>query len=367
MSLTFRLAVTLLVGFAVNLAGTPLIIRLAHRHRWYDEQNHRKIHTENIPRLGGIGIFLGMVASAALALLLSPVSPETVSTGDIGSVGRAGFAAMLGYYGPALGGMALIFAVGLVDDFRNLRAVLKLAVQVLAAALVTIGPFTIDRITIPFIWYNIELGVLGYPVTIVWIVAVSNAVNLIDGIDGLAGGTSAIAMLFFAIIGLLVGEGVPTLLAVGIFGSLLAFLVYNGPPAKIFMGDAGSYVLGFSLAVFPLILAGGTGSSLDLIPAITLLAIPLVDMTSSVLRRMRRGKHPFSPDREHIHHRLMDRGYGPWKILAIVYGAAVVLGVIAVTWYLIPKNPGTALSIAVWAVGIGLVAWLTVSARRNPD
>ena len=365
MTLTLRILLTMLAGFVVTVGMTPLIIHLAHRNHWYDELNHRKIHTEAIPRLGGFGIFLGMFISAIVAFV--------VSTGQSGlpaglfpnATGVAGFWTLAVYFSPVIGGMIIIHLVGLIDDFRNLRALLKLTIQIVAAIVVTLGPFRIERITVPYIWYNVELGLLSYPVTVVWIVAVSNAVNLIDGIDGLAGGASAITVLFFAVIALLVGQGVTALLAIGVFGSLVAFLVFNGPPARIFMGDSGSYVLGFTLSVFPLILADGTGDSLDMIPAITLLAVPILDMTSSVFRRMRRGKHPFSPDREHIHHRLMDRGFGTWKILAVIYGTCILLGVVAVSWYVLPKNLDMAIILAVWSVSVILVLWLSWSGRRN--
>jgi UDP-GlcNAc:undecaprenyl-phosphate/decaprenyl-phosphate GlcNAc-1-phosphate transferase len=367
MTLTLRILITMLAGFIVNAGLTPLIIYLAHRNRWYDELNHRKIHTENIPRLGGFGIFMGMLISAAVAFAVSTGQPGLPTGLSSDTTGIAGFWQLVVYFSPVIGGMIIIHLVGLIDDFRNLRALLKLIIQVVAAVIVTLGPFRIERITVPFIWYNLELGAFAFPVTVVWIVAVSNAVNFIDGIDGLAGGSSAIAALFFAVIALLVGQGVSALLAIGIFGSLIAFLMFNSPPARIFMGDSGSYVLGFALGVFPLILADGTGNSLDMFPAITLLAIPILDMASSVLRRMRRGKHPFSADREHIHHRLMDRGLGTWRILAVIYGTCIVLGVTAVSWYMLPKDLDMAITLAVWSVCIALVLWLTWSGRKRED
>ncbi len=365
MTLTLRILLTMLAGFVVTVGITPLIIHLAHRNHWYDELNHRKIHTEAIPRLGGFGILLGVFISAIVAFVVSTGQPGLPAGLSPNATGAAGFWTLAVYFSPVIGGMIIIHLVGLIDDFRNLRALLKLMIQIVAAIVVTLGPFRIERITVPFIWYNVELGLLSYAVTVVWIVAVSNAVNLIDGIDGLAGGASAITVLFFAVVALLVGQGVTALLAIGVFGSLVAFLMFNGPPARIFMGDSGSYVLGFTLSVFPLILADGTGNSLDMIPAVTLLAVPILDMTSSVFRRMRRGKHPFSPDREHIHHRLMDRGFGTWKILAVIYGACILLGVVAVSWYVLPKNLDMTIILAVWFVCVVLVLWLSWSGRRN--
>lgn len=365
MTLTLRILLTMLAGFVVTVGVTPLVIHLAHRNQWYDELNHRKIHTEAIPRLGGFGIFLGLIISAVVAFIVSTGQPGLPTGLSPDVTGVTGFWLLVAYFSPVIGGMIIIHLVGLIDDFRNLRALLKLVIQIVAAIVVTLGPFRIERITVPFIWYNVELGLLSYPVTVVWIVALSNAVNFIDGIDGLAGGSSAITVLFFSVIALLVGQGVTALLAIGVFGSLIAFLMFNGPPARIFMGDSGSYVLGFTLSVFPLILADGTGNSLDMIPAVTLLAIPILDMTSSVFRRMRRGKHPFSADREHIHHRLMDRGFGTWRILAVIYGACILLGVVAVSWYLLPKNLDMAITLTVWSACVILVLWLSWSSRQR--
>lgn len=351
-------------GFVVNLGLTPLIIYLAHRHQWYDETNHRKIHTEDIPRLGGIGIFVGMLVSAFVAFLVSAGGPGLPST--VAAEG-GGFGSLVLHFAPILIGMILIHSLGLIDDFRDLRASLKFVIQIVAAVVVTLGPFRIERIPIPFVWYTLELGWFSYPVTVLWIVAISNAVNFIDGIDGLAGGTSAIAALFLAVVALMVGQGVWALVAIGLFGSLIAFLVFNGPPARIFMGDSGSYVLGFALGVFPLVLADGSGSTLDMVPGITLLAVPILDMTSSVLRRMRRGRHPFSADREHVHHRLMDHGLGTWSILLVMYGVCIVLGIVSISWFFLSTNVGMAIVFAVWLICIVFVVWLSRSSRHRPE
>lgn len=357
-----QLLLTILTGLIVNASLTPLIIGLAHRNSWYDEKNHRKIHTDDTPRIGGVGIFVGVLAATIVTILMG-AAESGVFAATPGTPLSAGELVL--YFLPALGGMVIIHALGLVDDFRNLRAVLKLVIQIAAATVVTLGPFRIEQLTIPFIWYNIELGAFSIPVTIIWIVAISNALNFIDGVDGLAGGTAAIATLFFAAIALLTGQGLIALLAMGLFGSIFGFLIYNAPPARIFMGDSGSYVLGFALAVFPLMLADGSGVSLDLIPAVTILGVPIVDMTTSVFRRLRRGKHPFSADREHLHHKLMDLGFGTWRILAVAYGASVALGLVAVSWYLLPVNVDMIVTLAAWATVIVLMVLLTRAQHRR--
>lgn len=362
MSNTTRLLIAAGAGFVVNVGLTPIIIWLSHRNRWYDEKNHRKIHTEDVPRLGGVGILLGFLASLAVTFVMA---------GSLGTgiprllLTSTGFLELLSYFLPVIVGMIIVFTIGLIDDFRDLRAVLKLLVQIVAAVIVTLGPFRIERITIPFIWYHLELGVFSYPVTVIWIVAISNALNFIDGVDGLAGGIAAIAALFFGLAAVLIGQNVSALIAIGLFGSLLGFLVYNSPPARIFMGDGGSYVLGYSLAVIPLIFADGSGGSLDLIPAITVLAIPILDMTIAVFRRMTRGKHPFSADREHIHHKLLDIGLSSKQIVVILCATGVVLGATAIAWHLLSVNTGTALTLAVWLVCLFLALLLSRSRIRH--
>lgn len=358
-----RLLITILTGLAVNAALTPLIIRCAHRYRWYDTRNHRKIHIDDTPRIGGIGIYFAFLTAAVVAFIMSAQVP----TGPLvlGTESRVG--ELLLFALPPLIGMTIIHILGLIDDFRNLRAVHKLFFQIAAATAVTIGPLRIDQLTIPFVWYQIELGLFSYPVTILWIVAISNALNFIDGVDGLAGGTAAIAALFFGIIALLTGQVVAALLAVGLFGSILGFLLYNAPPAKIFMGDSGSYVLGFLLAVIPLMLSNPAGVSLDLIPSLTILAVPVLDMVISIVRRLGRGKHPFSADREHLHHKLMDLGFGTWRILAVAYSASLVLGLVGVSWYLLPVNVDMIVTLAAWACMIGLMMLVTRAQRRHSE
>lgn len=342
------LLVAALSGFVVNVALTPLIIKVAHSNRWYDERNHRKIHTEDTPRLGGVGIFWGVLVGLVAVVILGgsldgqlplPLGADTNP------------AELLLYLLPLLGGALIVHLMGLVDDFRNLRARTKFAIHLVAALLVTLGPFRLERLTIPFIWYDLELGLFSYPVTILWVAGVSNALNFIDGVDGLAGGTAAIASCFFTLIALLSGQLLIAMIGLAILGSVVAFLVYNAPPARIFMGDSGAYLLGFLLSLFPLLLASGTGNSLDLVPAFTILAVPLVDTVTSMVRRLSRGKHPFSADREHLHHKLMDAGYGTWQLLLVAYAASVILGLTATGWYLLPVNVDMAVTLLVWAIG----------------
>jgi UDP-GlcNAc:undecaprenyl-phosphate/decaprenyl-phosphate GlcNAc-1-phosphate transferase len=360
---TLHFLIVITSGLLLNLGLTPLIIRVAHRRRWYDAKNARKIHVEDTPRLGGVGIFASLFVGVIVVILLASYALANATEGYTTVLA---FRELLRRYAPFLLGIVIIHALGLVDDFRDLRAIHKLLIQIVAAIVVVVGPFRIERILLPFYWVNVELGLASYPVTVIWIVAVSNALNFIDGVDGLAGGTAALASLFFVLIGFLVGATIPAAIALALFGALMGFLAYNAPRAHIFMGDSGSYVLGFALSVFPLLLSGRMGTTTDLIPAITILGVPIVDMTTSVFRRLSRGKHPFSADREHMHHKLMDIGFGTWRILALVYTLNVVLGAAALTWYVMDRGISLTIIVSVWMLLI-IGAILLTRASRQTD
>lgn len=363
MTITTQLLTASLGAFGLSLILIPLIIYLAHRYEWYDERNHRKIHTEDIPRLGGVGIFGAFFVASLVAIVMAGIAGE-IRPG-------ASAAQILLDYLPIYVGLLIMHLMGLLDDFRNLRAIYKLLIQIVAATVVAVGSFSIHHLTIPFLWLDVQLEMFAIPLTVFWIVGVSNAVNFIDGIDGLAGGVAAIAALFYASVGLLLGDLVVTIVALGLFGSLLGFLAFNFPPARIFMGDSGSLTLGFMMAVFPLMIGGpAAGSSaasrsLHLLPGVTILALPLLDMGSAVIRRMRRGVPVFSPDREHIHHKLMDLGLRPWAILISVYSASLVLAAFAMSWYLLPVNVDMAILLAAWIACVITVGLLTRAQRRR--
>ncbi|MFP4329391.1 MAG: MraY family glycosyltransferase [Alkalispirochaetaceae bacterium] len=318
-------------------------MKLSHRFNWYDEQNARKIHTEDTPRLGGVGIFLSFLLVTSVVLLSR--SPD-------GAV----------RYLPLLAGVCLIHFLGLLDDFVNLVAPRKFLLQVLAATVVSLGPFRIDALALPLGNGGVELGPLAYPVTVLWIVSIANAVNLIDGADGLAGGVSAIAALFIGTIAAHSGNETLALLSFALVGGVAGFLVYNFPPAKIFMGDSGSLLLGFLLATLPLV-GFNESSPFPVIPVVTLLFLPILDTLLAIIRRLSKGLPVHHADREHIHHRLIDRGFGPRKLLLSIYSAAAVLGLAALSWFVLPKPLNGVLDLSVW----GIALWITVALGRHQE
>ena len=300
-SIIVALVAAVVVAGAANGVLTPLVTRLAHRFKWYDIPDFRKLHTGLIPRIGGLAIFLSVAlgigaGTAAMALLDVPL-PAALSP-------------LLA----ATAGVALIFAVGLFDDFVPLRARSKLVLQVLAATVIAAGGMRIDSIALPLLG-RLELGIAAVPVTVFWIVGMVNSVNLIDGRDGLAGGIAAFAAAGLAAVAMLHGHLLAAVVAVAVFGAVCGFLLYNWPPASIFMGDSGSHLLGFSLAVLPLLDIGGAATLRTLMIPATLMLIPILDCGAAVLRRVRQRVSLGTADTDHIHFVLRDLGLSDHKIL----------------------------------------------------
>jgi UDP-GlcNAc:undecaprenyl-phosphate GlcNAc-1-phosphate transferase len=328
------------LALIISIVMMPLVILVAHRRRWFDIPNERKIHTDPIPRLGGIGLFAGLViSSVAVPLILPVVFPDAWP-----------MAYSLRYL-PVLIAFCLIHALGLVDDFHNLRALLKFSLQIAAAVLVTVGGFTISVIRIPGL-PELSLGVFAYPITALWIVTISNAINLVDGIDGLAGGITGFSALSLGVMCLLQGQVMPALIAFSLLGAVLGFLAFNLPPARIFMGDSGSLLLGFVLAVIPLMVAPGATSIVDLVAPATVLLIPILDTVAAIARRVRAKRPIYSPDREHIHHKLLALGLKETTILLILYGWCVYLGVAAAVSLFLHRGQAAMLLAFVWVTAV---------------
>jgi UDP-GlcNAc:undecaprenyl-phosphate GlcNAc-1-phosphate transferase len=325
------------LSMILSLAAMPLILRLAHRRKWYDPPNGRKIHTGLIPRLGGLGMFLSFLPAAA-------VTPPLVS---LLSGGRIALAWELRYL-PLLLGIGLVHAVGLFDDFRSVAALPKFGLQLLAAAIITSGGFLIRSITIPYVGV-FRLGVFAYPLTVFWIVAISNALNLIDGLDGLAGGIAAFACLFMGAIALIQGADMTAVACFALLGATVGFLAFNLPPARIFMGDSGSLFLGFTLAVLPLMGGMSKASAFGtLLVPITLLTVPILDTFTAIVRRLRKRISIIQPDKEHIHHKLLAMGLSERQILGLLYGFSIYLGVVSVTSVILPQAANVYLILVVW-------------------
>lgn len=299
--------------FAVTTVSSTLlvalILRLSHKNSWYDQVDDRKIHSGDVPRLGGIGFAVVFTVAAVVFMYL---------TQPMDSIIR---------FMPCLAGICIIVIFGVWDDFRPLRPLLKLLVQVIAALCVIIPGFTFRRMVFFDGGLLAHLPVLSYPITLLWIVGMANAINLIDGVDGLAGGVSAIIALTFAMIFYQCAGTTTALLCLCLCGSIVGFLIFNAPipKAKIFMGDGGSQFLGFTLALLPLLEKHDTVASLPLFYAAALLAIPIFDTTAAVWRRLRDRQSIASPDKSHVHHKLMNLGLSVRKIDIILLSLQLLL------------------------------------------
>ena len=311
---------TAVVAFVLSLITgsvlTPLARRAAKHLGAIDHAlSSRKIHAHPIPRLGGVAI-VGAFYVPILGLL---VADSSVGYLFYSSHGKA--VALL------LGG-ALIAALGIYDDIKGAGARLKFAVQFGVGALVYLLGYRIDSLANPF-GEAIQLGWLGLPFTLLWIAGVINAINLIDGLDGLAGGVALISVLTTCTAALYHGEPLMVLFTATLAGGILAFLRHNFNPASIFMGDTGSMFLGFVLATSSIQTHHKSSTAVAIVVPIIALGLPIADTLLAIVRRGARGAPLFHADREHIHHKLLERGFSQRQAVLVLYGVSVALALVA--------------------------------------
>lgn len=297
----------ILCGFLLAFTLTPPVRVLAYRIGAIDvPTDGRRMHKKPIPRIGGLAIYLAFLLATAL----------------------------FGEYSPALGaiwiGGLLLVAIGVLDDVWRLPAWIKLLVQI-GAAVISVG----QGITLEYInlfGNYIDFGVFAIPVTILWIVGLTNAINLIDGLDGLACGVSAICCLSLVGVILVCGrDNSFALITAILFGCCVGFLPFNSNPAKIFMGDTGALFLGYAMAVISLEGVFKLHTVISFIIPISIFAFPLFDTASAFIRRISHGKSPFSADRSHLHHKLVDMGFTHKQCVTILYAISGILGLASVS------------------------------------
>lgn len=293
------------VTFLVSVLITPYVKKLAIKINAVDQPNSRKVHKKVMPRLGGLAIF---IASGVGYLFL-----------DIN----------LPYMNEIIIGALIILITGILDDKYSLSPSLKLIGQLMAAIVVVSSGLLIDKVTLPFIG-TVYIEYISYPVTILWIVAVTNAINLIDGLDGLAAGVSSIALTSILIMDALDGRLVVVGLCVILIGSTLGFLVHNFYPAKIFMGDTGALFLGYSIAIISMLGLFKNVAIFSFIIPIIVLAIPLFDTFFAIIRRILNKQSISSPDKQHLHYCLVDLGFSHRTSVLIIYIMSACFGVSAI-------------------------------------
>ncbi len=292
----------------VSLLVTRVVIHSARSMRLYDPRGPRTVHSTAIPRIGGVGIFISMMTVSVAAMVLDRY------LGNVFAELKSGLIVLFTT-------STFIFLMGLVDDLRGMRATVKLLVQIIAAVVVCSFGIRIDSV--------MELGWMlswmSWPVTILWILAITNAVNLIDGLDGLSAGICSATCAVIAAFSIYNGQWAMGMLMLTLLGSLVGFLFFNFNPAKIFMGDSGSMFLGFFLGTASLICATKVTTIMGLVLPGLALGLPIFDMFLTVLRRVLNRQSVFSADRGHIHHRLVDGGLKHHHAVILMYVVTLIV------------------------------------------
>ncbi len=306
--------VATLTAAVIVLWTTPSVRAAALTAGVVDKPDPRKIHKAPMVRLGGVSIFAGVV----IALLL---------VWSLGWFGILPHKEELGIWGVTIGGV-LFFFLGLADDLLTLPPLPRLAAQFLIAGGAWAVGVQIEAITLPGIGV-VQLGFWSLPITLIWLCGVTNAINFIDGLDGLAAGVSGIAAAITFSVAALTQQWAAALIAAAIVGATLGFLRYNFNPAQIFMGDGGAYFLGFLLAGLSVIGVVKVITTVAILLPFLILAVPIVDTASVIIQRLRKGQSPFKPDRLHLHHKLLDAGLSQRFATLWIYALTLWAGTVA--------------------------------------
>ena len=312
-------------AFAISMVATPFAKKVSEKLGAIDYPKARGMHTKPIPRLGGIAIVLGFMITVLVLYRF---------VNDINIKHFCGFIA----------GAIVIVGVGIVDDSRQLPARVKLVFQIIAALLVIGSGIRINVVMWPVTTY---LQKLSAPITLIWIIGITNAVNLIDGLDGLAAGVSSIASICLMVLCILTGTESAVVFTAALAGSCLGFLPRNFNPAEIFMGDTGATFLGYVLAVTSIMGVFKGYAVLALVVCLLSIGLPIFDTLCAMLRRAATHKPIMQADRGHLHHKLIDRGYTQKQAVLIMYGISLVLAILAI---IIAIKDSRALAVAVLMV-----------------
>lgn len=346
-SLVGAVAAALAVALLVSLISTPVVKSLATKMGAVDvPKDNRRMHDHPIPRMGGLAIFLGFLLSVLL------------------------FSEMTTQLRGMLLGAVIIVVLGIFDDIYSLKAMFKFVVQIIAALVAVCSGNVIETLSNPNVFsadLYWELGALSIPFTVLWIVAITNAVNLIDGLDGLACGVSTISSMTLLVISLVVADGPAAVLMAALAGGCIGFLPYNLNPAKIFMGDTGSTFLGYVLAVVSIQGLFKFYTIISFAVPFLMLGLPIFDTCFAFVRRIAHGQSPMHADRSHVHHRLIDMGFSQKQAVAVLYIISAILGLSAVVLTTAGAEKAMVLLLALCAAGAVSARIFTVNnGRRSP-
>lgn len=299
----------ILLGFIltliISLVLTPFIIKIAFKFNIVDRPDERKLHKGTRPYLGGVVIFISFI-SVFLILGINIEHQMAIMTGAV-----------------------IMLLTGLFDDIVNLKPIYKLLGQLSSASVLVYSGVVIEKITIPFLG-TVQLGSLSIAISIIWIIVVSNAINLIDGLDGLATGVSTIALISILTIGILDYRVSVVYLCILLIGSNLGFLFWNFYPSKIFLGDAGSLFIGYMIAVISMLGLFKNVAIFSFIIPLIILAFPIIDTLFAIIRRLKNGQNILAADRKHIHYKLLEAGFSHRGAVLLIYGISSLFGVLAI-------------------------------------
>lgn len=298
-----------LVAVLLSLLTTPLVRKIAIKVGAIDiPKDERRVHKEPMPLMGGLAIYIGLVISS---LIFLPMDKTLISI---------------------LVGATIILISGIIDDIRGLSPKLKLLFQMMAGLVLILGDIRVDFVTNPFSqdYVLLYLKWLSIPITLFWIVGITNTINLIDGLDGLACGVAMISSISLMLVAEKFDQVHVTILSAAVAGACLGFLPYNFNPAKIFMGDTGALLLGFMLATISIEGVMKSVATIAVVVPIMILGVPIFDTTFAIFRRLLSGQSIATGDKGHLHHRLLDKGFSQKQTVFILYGLSAVFGAFAV-------------------------------------
>ncbi|MEA4813606.1 MAG: MraY family glycosyltransferase [Oscillospiraceae bacterium] len=345
--LIIHVLIALAAALIISFALTPVVKSFAQKVGAVDvPRDARRMHKVPIPRLGGLAIFLGFIVSV---LAFADITYQLQGI---------------------LLGAVIIVVLGALDDVTPLPAMLKFVVQIIAALIPILHGVVISCISNPNLFSSNpywHLGWLAIPVTVLWIVAVTNAVNLIDGLDGLAIGVSSISSLTVLAIAMIVSEENVAVVMAALLGACIGFMPYNMNPAKIFMGDTGSTFLGFVLACISIQGLFKFYAVISFVVPFLILGLPIFDTAFAFIRRIAHGQNPMSPDRSHVHHRLIDMGLNQKQAVAVLYVISAILGLAAVVLTTGGELKALVLLVALMLVGVVAARVVFPSSKPRED
>jgi len=345
-SLGLTYCATFVASLLISFFLTRYLRDQALSHGWKSRRlRQRDVHRSPIPRLGGVAIFLCVVGTVAVLMVFS----------------RFGYVfaprVILGILLPAL----LIFLLGLYDDLFSVGPWVKFAVEIIAAVAIFLAGFRV--IELPLLLGNRSLGFAGSLVaTVFWVLLITNAFNLVDGLDGLAAGSALFSTLTVVVISLMNGRLMIGLIGLALAGAILGFLRFNFNPATIFLGDCGSLFIGFVLSVLALVGAGKSSTAVAVAIPVVSFGLPILETGISVVRRFLSGQPLFAPDRHHIHHKLLERGLSQRQVVVILYGVSAIFGLLSAL-LLYPGGP--AIGVVLFVIGAGI--WIGVQHLDYPE